>query len=51
MTLEGYQHLEIGVIQSYVTDLQNILDESEVAQKNSVRYLLARDRVNQPWHS
>jgi hypothetical protein len=33
MTLEGYQHLEIGVIQSYVTDLQKILDESEVAQR------------------
>ncbi len=33
MTLQGYQHLDINTIQSYVIDLQNLLDESEIAQK------------------
>ena len=33
MILQGYQRIDIGAVQSYVTDLQNIFNESEVAQK------------------
>jgi hypothetical protein len=28
MTLQGYQNIDIDVVHSYVTNLQNILDES-----------------------
>ena len=33
MTLQGYQQLDLDAVHSYVTDLWNILDESEVAQR------------------
>ena len=35
MTLQGYQHLDTEAVNSYVTDLRNILDESEVAQRKA----------------
>ena len=31
ITLQSYQHLDTEVVNSYVTDLRNILDKSEVA--------------------
>jgi len=34
-TLQGYQHLNTEAVNSYVTDLRNILDESEVAQRKA----------------
>jgi len=35
MTLQGYQNIDIDAVHSYVMDLQNILDESEVAQRKA----------------
>ncbi len=35
MTLQGYQHLDTEAVNSYVTDLRNILGESEVAQRKA----------------
>ena len=35
MTLQGYQHIDIDAVRSYVADLCNILDESEVAQRKA----------------
>ena len=35
MTLQNYQQLDIEAVRSYVTDLWNILDESEVAQRKA----------------
>ncbi len=35
MTLQGYQQLDIEAVRSYVADLWNILDESEVAQRKA----------------
>ena len=33
ITLQGYQQLDVDAVRSYVTDLRNLLDESEVAQR------------------
>ncbi len=35
MTLEGCQHPDIDAIQSYFTDVQNVLYESEVTQRKA----------------
>jgi hypothetical protein len=35
MTLQGYQQLDLDAVRSYVADLWNILDESEVAQRKA----------------
>jgi site-specific DNA recombinase len=35
MALQGYQQLDIGAVRSYVIDLQNVLDQSEVAQRKA----------------
>jgi site-specific DNA recombinase len=35
MTLQGYQQLDIDAVRSYVADLSNILEESEVAQRKA----------------
>ena len=35
MTLQGYQPIDINIMASYVTDLRNILDESDVAQRKA----------------
>ena len=35
MTLQGYQQLDLDAVHSYVADLWNILDESEVAQRKA----------------
>jgi site-specific DNA recombinase len=35
MTLQGYQQLDIDNVRSYVNDLSNILEESEVAQRKA----------------
>ena len=35
MTLQGYQHIDIDTIHSYVGDLQSILDESDVVQRKA----------------
>ena len=35
MTLQGYQQLDVDAVCSYVADLWNILDESEVAQRKT----------------
>ncbi len=35
MTLQGYQPIDINIMASYVADLWNILDESEVAQRKA----------------
>ena len=35
MTLQGYQHIDIDAVRSYVADLCNILDESEAAQRKA----------------
>ena len=35
MTLPGYQQLDVDAVYSYVADIRNILDESEVAQRKA----------------
>jgi hypothetical protein len=35
MTLQGYQQLDIDAVRSYVADLRNLLDKSEVAQRKA----------------
>ena len=35
MTLQGYQQLDIDAVRSYVEDLRNLLDESEVSQRKA----------------
>ena len=38
MTLKGYQQLDIDNVRSYVNDLANLLEESEVIQRKGFRY-------------
>jgi site-specific DNA recombinase len=51
MTLQGYQQLDIEAIRSYVNDLANILEESEVAQRKAFlrsfikKIVVDKDRV------
>ena len=35
MTPKGYQQLDVDAVRSYVTDLRNLLEESEVAQRKA----------------
>lgn len=35
MTLQGYQQLDVNAVRSYVTDLRNLLEESNIAQRKS----------------
>ena len=35
MTLQGYQQLDVDAVRSYVTDLQSLLDESDLAQRKA----------------